>query len=698
MNTITKKATAAVASAVLTLAQCGGLSASAVDTVAPYSGEVLIAVNTSITESQSTGTLSSVSANLKDIDTLFLENSKKPDAIMGVDDNGNYLLDPQATIPQFPIPDKRDGSEMFSLNTQPQYYEVGNTKVLTVMKNSDGQTFEDCYEDVEFELLHVGEYCTVWAPVSGESAISSTDAKTLGNEYDKQFPKMKYAFGSPKDIDWDNKVALVCYDIDRESTSTYSYIAGFFSTADYFDYSEIGYENNMDMLHIDSNELMVNGVSGAYETIVHELQHMINFSSYYWQGGYDAGCAMMPTYLNEAFSEAASHLIYGPQSYNVEYFNEYTNNFSLVDWQSDLSNYALAYLFSQYIRTQYGDESIYQKIIMDFQTTEEGYLENTAQKLGVDVPTLIQNFYIALYQKDSQGKYGFMGEEWANEIQPKLTTSSSAVNLEPAAAVYVPITGEFTPKNAGTDVRFVSVGEGSENTTKDISECSISLSASKMTYTGSAVKPKVTVKDGTKTLTSGTDYVVRYIDNVNVGTASVKVAGRGDYTGSVVKTFSIIEDTAKDISDCTITLSKSSVLYSGNAVKPKVTVKDGSKTLVQNTDYVIRYTNNVNVGTASVIIAGKGDYVGRVTKTFKILAVGTKNISNCTITLSKTSMTYTGSSLKPKVTVKDGSKTLTLTTDYVVRYVNNVAKGTASVVISGRGDYTGTVTKTFTIV
>ena len=128
------------------------------------------------------------------------------------------------------------------------------------------------------------------------------------------------------------------------------------------------------------------------------------------------------------------------------------------------------------------------------------YLENIAAHLNVDVATLIQNFYVALYLKDSEGPYGFMGESWANDINPKTTDSAVNVDINQSAAIYVPITSDYTPVNAGPDIRFISVGAGSENTTKDISACTISLSASEMTYTGSAVKPKVTVKDGTKTL------------------------------------------------------------------------------------------------------------------------------------------------------------------------------------------------------
>lgn len=61
------------------------------------------------------------------------------------------------------------------------------------------------------------------------------------------------------------------------------------------------------------------------------------------------------------------------------------------------------------------------------------------------------------------------------------------------------------------------------------------------------------------------------------------------------------------------------MVYTGNAVTQKITVKHGNTTLVENTDYTVTYKNNVNIGTATVTITGKGDYSGTVEKTFRIL-------------------------------------------------------------------------------
>ena len=61
-----------------------------------------------------------------------------------------------------------------------------------------------------------------------------------------------------------------------------------------------------------------------------------------------------------------------------------------------------------------------------------------------------------------------------------------------------------------------------------------------VTYTGSDIKPALTVKDGDKVLVEGTDYSVAYSANKNVGKATVTITGLGDYTGTKVLNFNIV--------------------------------------------------------------------------------------------------------------------------------------------------------------
>jgi uncharacterized protein YjdB len=235
----------------------------------------------------------------------------------------------------------------------------------------------------------------------------------------------------------------------------------------------------------------------------------------------------------------------------------------------------------------------------------------------------------------------------------------------------------------------------------DISGCTISLSQTGFTYDGKAKQPAVTVKSGSRTLVSGTDYSVSYKNNTNAGTATVTVTGKGNYTGSVSKTF---------------TISQASPVLTFASASITKTTRDAAFTnaLTKKTDGTVTFkSGNTNVATVDaggkVTIKGEGTSTITVTATagknykagsasYSLTVVdGRVNISACTVTLSATSYTYDGSAKKPTVTVKNGSTTLTSGTDYSVTYKNNTNAGTATATISGKGNYTGTVSKTFKI-
>ena len=213
------------------------------------------------------------------------------------------------------------------------------------------------------------------------------------------------------------------------------------------------------------------------------------------------------------------------------------------------------------------------------------------------------------------------------------------------------------------------------------------------TYTGKAITQAPTVQlssaSSSVTLKSGTDYTLSYTNNTAVGTATVKITGKGNYTGTISKTFKI---TAASIESAEISGVVDKV-YTGKAVTQALTVKWGSVTLKEETDYTVSYTNNTVVGTATVTITGKGNYKGTVSKTFKITPA---SIAKAKVS-GLTDAVYTGQAITQAPTVKLGTKTLKAGTDYTVSYADNTAAGTATVKITGKGNYSGTVTGTFKI-
>ena len=150
----------------------------------------------------------------------------------------------------------------------------------------------------------------------------------------------------------------------------------------------------------------------------------------------------------------------------------------------------------------------------------------------------------------------------------------------------------------------------------------------------------------------------------------------------------------QSISGATVTTSSSSVVYSGYAQEPTVTVRLNGKTLQAGSDYDVSYSNNINPGTATVTVTGKYDYTGTASTTFTITA---RSLSTGSID-SIPNIVSTGKTQRPPVTVRCGGRVLKANTDYSIAYSNNSAPGTATVTVTGKGGYTGTLSTTFKIV
>jgi len=135
-------------------------------------------------------------------------------------------------------------------------------------------------------------------------------------------------------------------------------------------------------------------------------------------------------------------------------------------------------------------------------------------------------------------------------------------------------------------------------------------------------------------------------------------------------------------------------IYTGDKIKPEVVVKHNEKTLNNGEDYILIYSNNKDVGTAVIVIRGIGKYEGTTSISFRIIG---KDINNTTITCTE-SQQYTGSSIIPKITVKDEDLFLEERRNYLVSYENNINAGIATATITGIGNYTGSKIINFTII
>ena len=214
---------------------------------------------------------------------------------------------------------------------------------------------------------------------------------------------------------------------------------------------------------------------------------------------------------------------------------------------------------------------------------------------------------------------------------------------------------------------------------------------SDLAYTGIEQTQTVTVTVDGKTLTVGTDYTVSDLTGTEPGSYPVTVAGTGNYTGTVTKSFEIAK---ADISSAEITYDAGPYGYTGKEWKPEVAVSFNDAALTADTDYTVSYENNINAGTAKIIITGIGDhFTGSTEKTFTI---NSAEISGCTFA-PIADVTYNTKAHTPEVTVAISGRTLEADKDYTVSYASNINAGTATVTVTGKGNFTGTASKTFTI-
>ena len=245
-----------------------------------------------------------------------------------------------------------------------------------------------------------------------------------------------------------------------------------------------------------------------------------------------------------------------------------------------------------------------------------------------------------------------------------------------------------------------------------IGSTTATIEKSKWVYTGNPITPNVVVKSGTTTLKKDTDYTVSYSANTDVGEASIRIVGRGSYTGSKTVNFTIVpsvQDAVVTVGGNSTRAKKSngfvsgySVLYDGSVQEPSIQLSVGGYTLVKDDDFTVVYDNNTNASSqdnlAVATITTKADSACGTQVLNVYFTIEAVSVSGGTLTVDESSNVYTGEALELPVTLKVGTKTLVKDTDYTVEYSNNVdASAFAFVSVTGKGNYKDSLSKNFTI-
>lgn len=189
-----------------------------------------------------------------------------------------------------------------------------------------------------------------------------------------------------------------------------------------------------------------------------------------------------------------------------------------------------------------------------------------------------------------------------NQRTTARTTTSSAATTTSAVATeqpQQPVTAGTSSSSSSSDDGGVVVGPITDQV-----------------YTGVAFTPDPIIRDGSVTLVKNKDYTINYANNVNVGVATVTIVGKGNYRDTKEIKFNI---TPKSINQVMINPVNDQT-FRNSPIAPDIQIKDGAKVLIKDTDYTLTYNNNLNVGTASVTITGKGNYKDAKTLNFRIVA------------------------------------------------------------------------------
>ena len=306
----------------------------------------------------------------------------------------------------------------------------------------------------------------------------------------------------------------------------------------------------------------------------------------------------------------------------------------------------------------------------------------------------------------SPASYSYTGSVITPTIQSvtvdgkTLTTSDYTIDEPQAGTNTDP--GNGMVSITGTGNYTGSASQSFAITKGDLSGATITLEKESYDYLGAPVKPAITsvTLDG-RTLIADTDYTVDAIAdgaNFNVGDGSIGISGINKYTGSASKTFKITPIPLKDNVAVTITSQK----YTGKEITPDAAdltvICHNTNVLTFDTDFTIKgYENNINEGTATVTLEGKGNFTGEIKGEFTI-EKEPMTADMFSVTVNKA---FTGNPVEltaEDIVATDGDKTLVPGTDFeIISYTTNTKAGTATVVLKGKGSYAGTVTVNFTI-
>lgn len=327
-------------------------------------------------------------------------------------------------------------------------------------------------------------------------------------------------------------------------------------------------------------------------------------------------------------------------------------------------------------------------------------------------------FYAEMHQNGTDlGKFDWTG----SDVQPylgKILCKHCNKELEIGNDYIIQYSNNIDPGKATMKVTGIGKYKGYEQSfTYTIGHKTFTVenhkngdSLGKVKWTGKESKYDIgTVVDASgKRLEANKDYTVTYSNNVEPGTATVKVTGLGEYKDNSYEfSFEIEEDCGyggfydeKLDEEASLGTFK----WTGEEIRKhpeNLKCKHCNRALVEGTDYMIRYSDNVDPGTATVKVIGMGQFEG--TEKIYHYTIKNKTFHSGRYENGQNlgTLEWTGKEVKfdiGQVVSDHQDVVLKEDTDYKITYSNNINPGTAKVEITGLGDYKGcSLSYTFTI-
>ncbi|HOI29526.1 MAG TPA: kelch repeat-containing protein [Melioribacteraceae bacterium] len=312
-------------------------------------------------------------------------------------------------------------------------FRMGDKKNLWTADLSTGQ-----YYQVETTCRGIGNYCyvfvedAVWGirvdQASIENIIATFEKSTPANSNKGIYQTNVEAFGSPPDVDNDPKIIICILDIRDNYSPGNAYIAGYYDSANQFNYST---SNNCEMYYMDCDPAILtnqNSFRTICSTMAHEFQHMIMFN---YHGIINQG--RQQTFFNEG-SSLAAEVINGYPVYEQNSLFNLNSNRSLLLWNPNnnlndvLFDYSRAARFFLYLKEQFGI-SLFKHFVQAPVTGIDAFDQYALPAIATNrrFNDIVEDWYIANYLNDRSinSRWGYNSDNSFSNV------SSSIIQFDP---------------------------------------------------------------------------------------------------------------------------------------------------------------------------------------------------------------------------------------------------------------------------